>query len=653
MALFWLMCLAVDLEVPEPPVLPYLVQTLNVKVHNDRGKALDGRVLLDLLPPWGNHARITAPVKAAAGETVTVPLQYELFEAGQQPLTITVEAGGETLATWTGKLNVPDVQPPLPEFHLATPPANAITTITADHRVRKDGQPWFPLGLYDTPTSAARARQLADAGFDLVTIHPAPPDAVREMLDLLAKSGLNAWIPIGQLLANTDDPAQRQQLEELVKGVADHPALALWESRDEPAWGSAPAWRLKAGYDLLRTLDPRRPLWTNHAPRNTISTLAWYNLATDIAGSDVYPVPMPQTQSDLPNKTLGVVGDEATKNIAAVAGEKPIFMVIQGFAWKALQDRADPTAVYPTFEQSRFMAWDATVSGAAGLLWWGIHYAPRPSPFWSDLRSVVSQMASVQDVIAGAPQPVDGLAEPLRGAVWSFDGGRLLAVVNRSDQAVTATLTLGTGWRPLFGDPAPKVNANEMIVDLPAWGVAVLTDHPTFNPEPQRFAPEAATPVAELPREPGNAIANPSFEADADGDGLPDGWDVRFPLSGVLDGQVKHSGAWSFRLTASRANYRPLAVQRSLKLTPDGKYVLRGWMRSDTPGVKVRIYVEWVTAGKYLGKVLPFTAPPADWTEYVLPFEATDCPGGQCYVVVQAEGPGVVWFDDLAVESAR
>jgi hypothetical protein len=647
-----MVCLAVELRVPPPVTEPFEVQTLAVTVHNDRPEPLAGQVVFDLLPPWGTHTRVTAPVAAAPGETVVVPLRYELFQAGEQPLTLTVESGGQTLASWSTTLDVPDREPPLPELRLTPPPADAVTVITPDHRVRKGGRPWFPLGLYDTPTSAARAAELAAAGFDLVAIHPAPPDAVREMLDLLSESKLNAWIPIGHLLSHTDDPSQRQELEALVAGVADHPSLALWESYDEPAWNGIAAWRLQAGYELLRALDPRRPLWTNHAPRNTVSTLAWYNRATDIAGADVYPVPMPQTQSDLPNKTLAVVGDETVKNLAAVAGQKPVFMVIQGFAWKHLSDRGAPDAVFPTLAESRFMAYDATVNGAAGLLWWGIRYAPRPSPFWSDLRTVVSELASLRDILALPPEPVDGLSEPLRGAVWAFEDGRLLAVVNRSGQPATARVALGDGWRTLFGDPAPRVAANEMILELPAWGVRVLTDHPTFAPQPRRFAPEPARPVAELPRVAGNAVANPSFEADADGDGLPDGWDVRFPLSAVLDPEVKHSGAASFRLTASRAGFRPLAVQQNLVVKPDASYVLSGWMRSDTPEVKARIYVEWVTAGVYHGQVLPWTEPPAEWTEYRIPFQARSCPGGRIYVVVQAEGPGRVWFDDLGVEEA-
>lgn len=653
MTLFWMFCLAVELEVPAPSTTPFAVQTLAVTVRNDRAAALTGRVVLDLLPPWGTHTRLAAPVNARPGETVVVPVRYELFEAGPTPLTITVEAGGETLATWQTSLQVPDQPPPLPAFRLAAPAADAVVAVTPDQRLRKGGQPWFPLGLYDTPTNAAGAAALAAAGFDLVTVHPAPADAVNEMLDLLAAHGLNAWIPIGHLLANTDDPRQREELSALVKGVAGHAALALWESYDEPAWNGVAAWRLKAGYDLLQTLDRRRPLWTNHAPRNAIPTLAWYNQATDIAGSDVYPVPMPQTQSDLPNKTLGVVGDEATKNLAAVNSEKPILMVIQGFAWKALHDRTDPAAVYPTFEQSRFMAWDATVSGAAGLLWWGIHSAPRPSPFWSDLRSVVSEVASVQGILALPPKPVLGLEEPLRGAVWTFEGGRLLAVVNRSDQPATATITTPGPWRELLGTPSPQHAAHGVIVALPAWGVAVLTSHPTFAPQPTRFAPEPARPAADLPRVAGNAVVNPSFEADADGDGLPDGWQVRYPLTGLLDTGSKHSGAASFQLKASRAGFRPLAVQQNLVVRPDANYVLSGWMRSDTPGVKARIYVEWVDAGVYRGKVQPWTEPPADWTAYRLPFDTKGCPAGRLYVVVQAEGPGRVWFDDIAVEEAE
>ena len=204
-----------------------------------------------------------------------------------------------------------------------------------------------------------------------------PPGWLREVVDRIHAHKMMTWIPFGPAIELSEkDEAKRQELETLVKAMAGHPALLCWESVDEPAWSGRDATDLYRGYRMVRGLDPDHPIWMNHAPRNTVDELALFNYGADIAGADIYPVPEPQTQSDLPNKTIAVVGDETSKNVLAVLNRKPVFMVLQGFAWADLTRRRGGTerAIYPTFAQSRFMAYHAIVRGARGLLFWGVNY---------------------------------------------------------------------------------------------------------------------------------------------------------------------------------------------------------------------------------------------------------------------------------------
>jgi hypothetical protein len=657
---------AVEVRLDPPSTVCFAPQKAVVTVVNNGDATLTAQVGLLIAMPFGGQQQPAATTLVAAHGQARVELTYELYEPGRHTFTVTVNAGGAEAAKCQSEVEVPEpANPPAlyPNYYRGRPDlprptgVEPVVSIGDDNRLYLQGKPWFPLGIYHTPQSEADARELAAAGFDLVTVGELPPAALRPVLDRLGGWGLRAWVPLASQLqfAEGDVAAKKADIAALVAGVGDHPTLALWESIDEPAWGGTPAWGLRAGYEYLRALDPRRPIWTNHAPRNRVATLAFYNQATDIAGCDIYPVPTPQTQSDLPNKTLGVVGDETNKNRHAVRDEKPVFMVLQGFAWRCLENRDDPQAVYPTFEQSRFMAYDAIVSGARGLLWWGIQATPRPSPFWSDLKALVSELHALKPILE-APDDDDGLralrslGNGLSYADRHWNGHRFLLAVN----AGTAPASIGKShpggkWHCLFGDPGLVAADGDFIVTVPPGGVRVVTDDPDFNPVRGDWSAEgrAARPPQPLPTEPGNAIPNPGFEVDADG--LPAGWEVRLPFTVSRDTQVAHSGQASLRIDSPAAGATPLAVLNGITVKPDTKYRLSGWMRSDTPGVSARFYAEWHNASGWHGFILPWTQPSAEWREFSVAGLTSNNPEGRLYVVVQAKDQGRVWFDDLAL----
>jgi hypothetical protein len=385
-----------------------------------------------------------------------------------------------------------------------------------------------------------------------------------------------------------------------------------------------------------------------------VQTLAFYNQATDIAGCDIYPAPMPQGQSDLPNKTLSVVGDETAKNILAVRGEKPVFMVLQGFAWRTLDNRNDPKAIYPTFAESRFMAYDAIIAGASGILYWGVDYTPRPSPFWSNLKSLVSEIHGLKPFLEAPREPLKATLSPadtpVRCLARKVNGHIALLLANCSGNKAAVTVTVAGGhgpWHSLFGDPPPQASGQGFAVTLPPWGTRAVTADPSWRPARKDYSAEGRTAQLPqpLPTEPGNAIPNPGFEADDDG--VPAGWEVRLPFTVFRDTTVKHSGQASLRIESPEAGATPLAVMQSIIVKPNARYRLTGWMRSDTPGVKGRIYAEWSNATGWHSFVLPWVEPTTEWRQWSVDVPTAKNPEGRLYVVVQAQDKGQVWFDDL------
>lgn len=183
---------------------------------------------------------------------------------------------------------------------------------------------------------------------------------------------------------------------------------------------------MKAGYAVLRSLDPHHPVWMNHAPRNSIQQLAAFNDAADIVGCDIYPVPQYRGgHADIADRSLATIG-AYTVRMQQAAPQKPVWMVLQGFAWWDISDTKDERdrEVFrrPTFAESRFMAYDAIVRGARGILYWGTEFIEKDSALWKDLLTLARELSGLQPVLS-APDASRELTVEI-GETWgSVDRG--------------------------------------------------------------------------------------------------------------------------------------------------------------------------------------------------------------------------------------
>jgi hypothetical protein len=612
------------------------------------------------LMPWGKDevlARQTVqPLKQATGQirfdTAKLPLgQYRLRVAAQ-------DKAGQVLLEQTMRFA---------QLRDDTLKSRLTTIRKSDNMILVNGQPFFPLGLYESPGSEAYMKKLAAAGFNLCMTGGGPAPSLKRLLDTVQQNHMKLWLTVSDTLDFSKDADQkREQLTQLVNTVGAHPALLCWESIDEPAWGSQNADGLYDGYSFLRALDQQRPIWTNHAPRNTIAELAHFNRATDIGGLDIYPVPEPQQQSDLPNKTISVVGDECDKNTRAVAGEKPIFMVLQGFGWAELSkvQGQETKAIMPTLAQSRFMAYESIVHGANGILYWGTHYTQKPSPFWSDLKSLVSELAAMQGVLGSETyqgQDRAAFATAVHGVRLTekrLDGRTYLILVNEKPEAARVALTVpalkANRLRRLFEGRKVAVRNGCLALRLTGYDVAVLSDDMALKDQRKDFSDEwKSAPAADLQKamaEPGSQILNGGFEVDSEGNGLPDAWGASVPLT-VSTTTDAHSGKSALLIEAVGGELAPLVVQRGANVLADKTYTLSAWVKA-TPEAEFRIYVEWAIGGHYYGQVLPWTRGTGDWQQVSCTVIGTPDPQGGAYAVAQVKGTGQAIFDDLKLELA-
>lgn len=296
--------------------------------------------------------------------------------------------------------------------------------------LRVEGTKLFPLGLSNPPplgTLAPSGKQglaeVREGGISLMrtgieTWSRNDLDGQiaqqRALLDAAAAEGLLCWLWLGNAATHPISPGSvpAKLMTDIVNSFKAHPGLGVWKGADEPANPLRGKYVLPAAgciraYAKLKTLDPGRPLVIIQAPRGTLADLVPYRPAFDITGADIYPVSYPPgSHADTANRDITLVGD-MTRKMRQAAGQKPVWMTLQ-IAWSGVAPSKDHPAVVPRFpslRQERFMAYEAIVDGARGLMFFGGHVTEVCTPedaaagwnwtFWRQvLRPLVRELSS-------------------------------------------------------------------------------------------------------------------------------------------------------------------------------------------------------------------------------------------------------------------
>lgn len=302
-----------------------------------------------------------------------------------------------------------------------------VSQAAPDGFLEREGAKQFPIGFYELPETDEGLERMAKAGANLVHCHS------EEDLDRVAKFGMQAVYPM-----NFKGGASEAFREEVL-AVRDHPALAVWEGPDEVVWmftaysglyrsmgiyKDRNDWwdqtetarnysneqaaeiipNMKEAVELIRELDPhQRPVWINEALESDLRFVRQYIDWIVITGCDIYPV-----KKD--NRRVQRMGP-AVERWKQAADGKPVWMVLQAFSWNEIGDPRGITDVaYPTFEESRFMAYDCIARGARGILYWGSNYL-KSDPFRQSIYALTSELAKLQPFLV-APN-VEGVGGEL------------------------------------------------------------------------------------------------------------------------------------------------------------------------------------------------------------------------------------------------
>ncbi len=320
-------------------------------------------------------------------------------------------------------------------------------------------------------------------------------EKIKDLQDEAERERLTSKLERSRALHRTGQYLESEQL-------ADELWSDLGQTSPRPGLGLANAPERAArmrqgmikGRALMRGLDPAHPVWMNHAPRNQVAQLAQFNEAADIVGCDIYPVPeSPRVgHSDLRDRTIASVG-AYTRRMQEAAPGKPVWMVLQGFGWGDIQPDQPPEVREqlrrPTRAETRFMAFDAIVHGARGILYWGTAYIEKDSPCWRDLLAVVTELKDLQPVLAApdADAAISFACDETFGSVdrgvavlpKQVDNSLWLLLVNEFTAPLTGTLRgLETSenlrYVERYSGEEYTVNGGALRLTVPPLSAAVL-----------------------------------------------------------------------------------------------------------------------------------------------------------------------------------
>ena len=329
------------------------------------------------------------------------------------------------------------------------PPSPNEVIAGKNHYFYVNGKPLFPVFYFFEMVEDGLLYEASRNGVNMCIMgFNAEAHMLRE-LDRFHKYGIKGIIYLEQY-GHIKDPNRFEEFKRdfaarVTKKVMDHPAFFGYMTSDEPFWKGWPVQRMADYYNFVKTADPHHPVWINEAPRNEIPDLKLYAACADIFGVDIYPIPYPNGHSNLPNKLPGVVGDYTRRFTEVVEGKKPIWMCLQGNSWS---DYGFPKTLqrYPTYEESRFMAFDAMTSGSHGY----ILYSPEHIKNWKFQQELFKVSRELQELsglfingkrLADAPVSNDDI----RCALYEYNGNIYGILLNTSVEKRSGSVTVPAG----------------------------------------------------------------------------------------------------------------------------------------------------------------------------------------------------------------
>ncbi len=390
-------------------------------------------------------------------------------------------------------------------FRVADPVGKGVR-FDSERRMSLNGKPFFPRLVLTPAMSEEALRVYQAAGFNAIAFNSltSNADAARYLGKTAAQYGLAVvdWGNLGDVYKG-DAAAIAGQLARRVQNARGLDNFIGWLD-DESEMRLVPLERLRTAYNTLFEIAPEYVVWQNHAPRLTdpegapygsFANVRRYSRVCDVTGIDIYPVPEGGGHSNLENKTVSCVGEYTDLVLDTVYRKKPVWMVLQAGAWSEESGgKLNDKRPRPTYEQFRFMFYNALTHGATGLVFYG------PAALPDIYSSSMGMMADVNHEFKAIESfflegksldlKAQGELKNVRIFARTLGNDTLVIVVNEGKESRKITLPLPdsdfyrlpSGDKVKGGPFSAELKGNEVLIL--STRKAVIPKHPAFTPKP-------------------------------------------------------------------------------------------------------------------------------------------------------------------------
>lgn len=360
--------------------------------------------------------------------------------------------------------------------------ADAILTVLGRRRVMfdennvclVDGEPFFPLGIYFPPPS--RFGAMREQGFNFMYwLLPRGWGATGEALGSDPAEEMRLCIERAEQVGLMNLPhVTPSRFAEWIPLLRESPSTLAYYIYDEPDESKPGAAAMAEWYQAMRALDPEHPVFLLQNRPDVFDIYAPY---CDIHASDPYP---------LGRRPLRMVADYTDLTIAAVHGEKPVWMTM----WAYGGYQGGPRL--PTPAELNSCAWLTIAHGARGIFWYcyytgkiGHDQTLEDFPeLWGAFKPLLSDLKQAEPLVL-APDVEPTLTcrtdDPARAAALStlerqVGEKRWLLLVNDEEapMAITVDLAGAAGARDVLRGEALRAADGMLKLTLDGYGAMVV-----------------------------------------------------------------------------------------------------------------------------------------------------------------------------------
>jgi hypothetical protein len=357
----------------------------------------------------------------------------------------------------------------------------SVTKLDRSGTVVLDGRKTFPIVLAKGPP-ADGLREVGSAGVNFVKVGPAGPWTEADIAGTIgwnraaAAAGIHTWINLSSLSRARPGGWHEELLRHVIGSLEADPsgrAIGMWKGADEPwRFRMRPAslrfaYCLATGRGVRRWCAGRLPIDRDHlwvtvqAPRAGVWSLSPYSEVSDVHGVNHYPIAIGDSD---PN--LAEVGSW-TNVLRWATPNRAVWTTLQ-ICWSWSYDAAGNVAL-PTFEQERFMVYDAILNGARAIAFYG-GQNPR---CWGQLDAAGGWNWTFWERVLEPLVREIGAGSPIAAALVNPGSTRALATSDPTVQAISRRGRNGETWviAARSGEGAQPVTIGGLPADVSAASV--------------------------------------------------------------------------------------------------------------------------------------------------------------------------------------